>query len=550
MKKAFALLLCLVLTVGLFAACTSKPAEPANTPAAATATPAPATATPAPAAEPASEPESEPASEPEVTPEPDPYPAICDYGTATLSYWFPIGPTVATKIESYKDIDAAAELERRTGVHIEWQNPSVIQMAEGYSLMVSSGDYTDLVCHRFGTSYPAGPDAAVEDGVYYRLNELIDKFAPHYKSVFDADPAARRDTVTDAGTKWGMYCYYKDALVTYGLAYRKDIGDQIGIAEAPTTFAGWEQVFDTFIANGYEEPLYIANGLNDQGTWLSAYGIGRDFYLDGNTVKFGQVQPQFKDYLAQLREWYQKGYLFKDFSKDTRDMLIADKALVSWCSNSLACDELVASGTVANPDFYLMPTAHPVLKEGDQVHFRAVASTTGQPTAISTNCKDPEIAVKWLDWMFSDEGQFFCNYGVEGVTYTMVNSEPQYTDLILHNDVSVTNTLEVYLIFCCTVNWNATQQLSASKPLCDEVWGASPCDQVMPTTLTRTAEEGAEYSAIMNDVNTYISENVAKFINGSRSLDEFDDYVAQIEAMRLDRALQIVQDTYDRYLQR
>ena len=539
--RVLSLVVCLCLMVGLFAACTSKPAEPTPTPAPASSGGSAATATPAPANEP------EPSDEPAPADEGPAYPLICDYGDCELTYFFAIGPTVTTKIESYKDIDANAELERRTGVKINWINPGIQYQAEQYSMMVASDDFPDLVCHRIGLSYPAGPDAAVDNGVFYRLNELIDQYAPNYKAVFASLPEYK-DTFTDKGNQWGMYCYYSNATVFYGVSYRKDIGDKIGINTIPETLDEWEDAFQIFIDNGYNEPMFLQNGLNMNGTWLSAFGVGESFYQDNGVVKYGPIQPGFKEYLARMHDWYDKGYMMKDFvGKDTRDMLIADKALVSWASDSLSGDELVASGHVSNPDFYLMPCPHPVLNKGDKVHYRLTATTVDQPTAIATSCKTPELAVKWLDYMFSEEGQFFCNYGVEGVTYEMVNGKPEYTDLITHNDVSVTNTLEAYILFCCTVNTNPSLAFSPSKVLCNQVWSDSPCDQVLPKALVRTSDETARYAAVMTDVETYVSENVAKFIMGTRSLDEFDDYVQVIESTGIADATAIQQAALDRY---
>jgi putative aldouronate transport system substrate-binding protein len=38
---------------------------------------------------------------------------------------------------------------------------------------------------------------------------------------------------------------------------------------------------------------------------------------------------------------------------------------------------------------------------------------------ISTSCKDPVRAIKFLDWMCSDEAQVLNNWGIEGVHYTI-----------------------------------------------------------------------------------------------------------------------------------
>lgn len=52
-------------------------------------------------------------------------------------------------------------------------------------------------------------------------------------------------------------------------------------------------------------------------------------------------------------------------------------------------------------------------------------------TAISAECSDVELAAKFMDYFYSDEGRLFANFGIEGVTYNMVNGEPKLTDMVL-----------------------------------------------------------------------------------------------------------------------
>ena len=58
---------------------------------------------------------------------------------------------------------------------------------------------------------------------------------------------------------------------------------------------------------------------------------------------------------------------------------------------------------------------------------------------ISSGCEHPEIVLKWIDYLFSDEGSRFASYGTEGKTYTLDKDQnPVFTDLILHNSVGLT----------------------------------------------------------------------------------------------------------------
>src|SRR5690606_30209797 len=57
----------------------------------------------------------------------------------------------------------------------------------------------------------------------------------------------------------------------------------------------------------------------------------------------------------------------------------------------------------------------------------------GSSVAITTSAKNPEEIVKWLDFAYSEEGHMLFNFGIEGVTYEMIDGYPTYTKEITDN---------------------------------------------------------------------------------------------------------------------
>jgi putative aldouronate transport system substrate-binding protein len=68
--------------------------------------------------------------------------------------------------------------------------------------------------------------------------------------------------------------------------------------------------------------------------------------------------------------------------------------------------------------------------------------------------------------------------------------------------------------------------------------------------ISKTEKESTEFSAIMLDVTTLVDEMSLKIIFGIEPLDSFDDYVAQIKALGIDRALEIQTAALTRYMKR
>jgi putative aldouronate transport system substrate-binding protein len=55
------------------------------------------------------------------------------------------------------------------------------------------------------------------------------------------------------------------------------------------------------------------------------------------------------------------------------------------------------------------------------------------PERPSPSCEDVEAAARWLDFAYSEQGHMLMCFGVEGVSYTYVDSVPKYVDSIMHN---------------------------------------------------------------------------------------------------------------------
>lgn len=81
---------------------------------------------------------------------------------ATLSVWRLWLPTIP--VEDANELACYPVIEKMTNVHIEWTLASLFSVAETFNLMITSGEYPDIV-HELAIGYPGGPDAAINDEV-------------------------------------------------------------------------------------------------------------------------------------------------------------------------------------------------------------------------------------------------------------------------------------------------------------------------------------------------------------------------------------------------
>ncbi|MBP5304553.1 MAG: hypothetical protein J6Z02_01775, partial [Lachnospiraceae bacterium] len=85
----------------------------------------------------------------------------------TITIFMNLDGNLASTGLSYEDTDVFKELEKRTGVHVDFQIPASGEATTAFNMMIASGELTDIIIH--GAEYPDGLDAAVDDGYYLDL---------------------------------------------------------------------------------------------------------------------------------------------------------------------------------------------------------------------------------------------------------------------------------------------------------------------------------------------------------------------------------------------
>jgi putative aldouronate transport system substrate-binding protein len=68
--------------------------------------------------------------------------------------------------------------------------------------------------------------------------------------------------------------------------------------------------------------------------------------------------------------------------------------------------------------------------------------------------------------------------------------------------------------------------------------------------MTMTDEESQEYASVYANILTLVQENTVKFINGTKSMDEYDSFIDELSKYGIDRCIELKQAALDRYLKR
>ncbi|MFR8066641.1 MAG: extracellular solute-binding protein [Acutalibacter sp.] len=482
----------------------------------------------------------------------------------TLSYFVADDSNAAIMTTDWNDNEFYQEMERRTGVHLEFEMVSSADYQTNFNLMIASGNLADMIY--VGASYYAeGVDAAIDDGYFLDLTDLVDEYMPNYEKVRTSDVQYELLSTTDSGRLGAVYELRQSKQGPWlGLWIRQDWLDDLGL-DTPVTFDDYHEVLTAFKnEKGATAPLILNFSGSDGefGTMSGGLNVLNSWQLDETgKINFGPYMDAWKEYVTIMHQWYTEGLIDPDFM--ATDERTADMAKVvtgaSGVFAALYTMPSVYEAASEDPNMNLAPVNPPVMNEGDEGHIRLRDSYTSGNTAISADSENWEVALRWLDYLYTEEGALLANYGVEGDTFEFdENGEPVFTDKILNNENGWTMTQTVASYLCPSAgiaNWSDWTRELAGVPekdqACYDVWSEFSDDWRLPSSVTLTQEESTERAALYADISTIVKEQTAQFISGALDIEEnWDAYISALEASGMERAIEITQAAYDRYLAR
>lgn len=464
------------------------------------------------------------------------------------------------------------ELQKRTGINIKFIRfeGDYATQDEQYKMMIAAGNYPDLIMWTHQATYPGGIAKLAADGVAMELSDLIEKYMPNYKKILESKPSIRKEVSTDDGK-----FYFFSALnpletesdklrsANTGFVMRKDWLENVNL-EVPKNIEEWYQVLTAFKnldpnKNGQADEIpFDGTGLE---MFAPAFGFRRTYYLDPETkkVKYGPIEPVYKEYLETLHKWYMEG-LITDNSL-TPNGKVTDTHITSDLAGSFkgldnAWEKYLPTLKEKNPNADFVAVPWPATPDGRVYTDRTelITHTTKETTIITTNCKYPEVAATLIDYMYSDEGSFLLSWGIEGITFDYVDGKPKFKEFETQSVFA--NKQADSLFNYVRPHWSVPKygymeaQLQGYSPVrqqANKVWVKVSSDLVIPPSITFTEEENNKILDYSDEIGTYVSDMFIKFVTGEEPLSNFDTYVETLKKKNIDEIIQIYQNALDRY---
>ena len=366
-------------------------------------------------------------------------------------------------VEDYNTNLETIAMEKLTGVHIDWQLANHTELDSKFNLSIASGEYPDIYLKWFSTNDIMA--YGIDEGIFIPLNDLLDEHTYWYKRRMEETPSIRESLTAPDGNIYSLFVsvderdeknasLYPDKL-WYFKAWMEQYKEATG-KDVPATldeFCDYLRYVRDNDMNGNgdaadEIPLLGTFQYDDQGS-DPMYAIMNCFQLlpfnfmvtdEQNNVICAATTDAFREGLIYLNNMHREGLFPEEvYSLDLNqyravvnvtkpeDMVVGVAAAPYWM-------RFVTQSiyTTAYDDFTFLP---PLKKDADtpaQTVMREVP-IVGNFGSITSACKDPVLAIKWLDAIADPELVTISNNGVEGVNWTRKSAEDELPIIIQEN---------------------------------------------------------------------------------------------------------------------
>ncbi len=464
-----------------------------------------------------------------------------------------------------------ARLEEKTNIKIVWD-----MTPQKENLLIASKQLPDGFMAPLTLTVNEAATLGA-DGVLIPLDNLLAKYAPTVTAVMKTIPP----TIRSRGP--GREDLRHHALQDLGFnsfsasIIRQEWLDKLGL-KMPTTLDEFTQVLRTFKeknpAGGgktipfsflYQEGTAINREVKREFEWFFlAYDVMENpihiAIEDNGQLVFTADKEGFKQTIKYLNKLYTEGLIDRDVFTQDRTMLtnkIRQRNVGGYTDYRLKLSMVL---TEEESKYTFMPP----LKgpTGKQRWLRANIGMSEGAFALTSNCKYPEAAIRWLDYINEPENNIQMAYGMfkpvgwtrnEGLVPSPaapgkydVNTRPKEVSA---NDWPFSSPIAESPIL--TPKWIIDKYLAEKASNTAKV---ETCAVYRPY-LTKypsnypyrfTVQEIEDLSLIQTDLLSYILKTEAKWIANGGIDAEWDSYLAQLKKLKVDEYQAMYKKSYER----
>ncbi|WP_442819013.1 ABC transporter substrate-binding protein [Streptomyces sp. NBC_01235] len=462
------------------------------------------------------------------------------------------------------------ELTKRTGITLKPIAVPLSDYEKKRSVLIGAGDAPFLI----PKTYHPSEAAFVSSGAILPVSEYV-HLMPHFQDKvrkWKLEPEL--DSIRQADGKYYLLPgLHEKVKAGYSLSLRTDVLDKLGLS-LPTT---WAEVYDVFKAIKAEYPdrypfsdRWSTNTPFPAAALLSylgqAYGVKAGWTYDN--ISFDPKAGEFvftgaSDGYRQMVEYLRKLVAEKLVDPDsfTQPDDDAVQKLLGEKSFAISANpqELVQNyrynleKQVKGAKIEMVPVplgpAGPVVMGGARLENGLMISTKALKS-------DTFVAMmQFVDWLwYSDEGQRFAKWGVQGVTYTYTGGQYELEpgiSLMGANADAPKDLQKDYGFFNGVFTYGGSWALVSSSFGPDEkkFQDAMAQREQLPIDPAHPLQSVEQEQASLWDtpLRDHVTQNMLKFALGKRPLSEWGDYVTELKAKNMDQLVGLHNKARERF---
>lgn len=353
---------------------------------------------------------------------------------------------------------------------------------------------------------------------------------------------------------------------------RGDLLEEQGIAVPQT----WDEVYTALLKIKEKHPdVYALTSRRGTNYMLGqfAYPLGsggfptfnteRGIYFEPKQDKFiyGPTDPSFEKVVAFFANAYKDGLLDPDYATMDKDQMFqkatTGKLVFVYDNNSYAARVFNPTIQKNDPNARFDLLKPPAYAAGETRAYR-YEKDWDNLAVISSKAKEPEKIVKFINWMYSEEGRLVTNFGVENKDYDLVDGKPTIKQEIVDrhtNDpdpfAGIQGELGVgYLSFAKYIDeYTYTQVTDPSFIEMGKQVDQYTADQLIdfqPNWPPFTTEEAEKVKELELKLSNVFNQEIDKFITGKRSLEDWSKLVDQLKGQGVQELEELFNTAYAR----
>jgi putative aldouronate transport system substrate-binding protein len=464
----------------------------------------------------------------------------------------------------YGDQKILKELEEKTNIHIEWIEYPTDSIKEKVGVMLASADFPDIAW-RIDMTDKQMMDYG-QSGAILKLNDLIDKWAPNWKELFQKEPYIKKVAAAQDGSIYSLpYVHMGEAEkgIRDAWVVNKTWLDKLGL-KAPTTTEELRTVLKAF-----KEKDPNGNGLADEIPWtflFDKYSNGHfdifgsfgmlDFSnhigLQDGKVIYTATDPRFKETIKFMNSLYKDGLIdpeaFTQNVSQFRAKLgskteIVGSAPVFNGSVEFGEQKMLSSGYVA-----MQPVKGPGV---DKPLWRTQTNTVnrGYFTIFNTN-KYPEISMRLADELVKAEFSISAHYGIKGVHWMegadgKIDFPPNAFELASKENIQNFGPFAMTKDIMSRVKYTGIDKLRSDFFQFYKPYTVPVKDLYPPVMMSK--EQLDQLSRYETDLNEFVKQKQAKWIVQGGIDEEWDAFVKKVNELKVDEVLKVYTQAYEAF---